>query len=122
MTVKVPIKQSEDQLQRNCIKWFRLQHKNLYWRLFAIPNGGKRNKATAAIMQGTGTLSGTWDLFLSVPKMDGLYGGMFIEMKVGKNQLTENQLKFQFENPGYRFRVCRTLDDFIKDVNDYLSL
>lgn len=114
------MKIKEDQLQANCIIWFRAQYKHLYWRLMAIPNGGKRNVITAAIMKRTGTLSGAWDLFLSVPKSN--YSGMFIEVKVGKNKLTDNQIEFLRENcPNYWMKVCYSLDEFIKDVDFYLK-
>lgn len=42
------LKISEDQLQRQCVKWFRMQYPKLEKRLFAIPNGGKRDVVTAA--------------------------------------------------------------------------
>lgn len=114
----VPI--SEDALQAQCISWFRFQYPKLYWRLVAIPNGGKRNVIEAVKLKRTGTLSGCWDLFLSVPYKG--YSGLFIEMKVGKNVLTDNQISFMEANEeDYRFNVCYSLEQFQNVVREYLK-
>lgn len=114
------LKISEDALQSQCITWFRTQYKHLYWRLAAFPNGGKRNVREAVKLKKTGTLSGVWDMFLSVPKNG--WHGMYIELKVGYNKLTVNQDKFWEENCNdYEFVVCRTLDEFIVAIDEYLS-
>lgn len=39
----------ESHIQRNCLTWFRLQYPELRLVLFAIPNGGARNKREAEI-------------------------------------------------------------------------
>lgn len=113
-------KLSEDDLQAQAVTWFRTQYKHLYWRFYSIPNSGKRNIVTAANMKRTGALSGVWDLFLSVPKGDSC--GMYIEMKVGKNKLTENQIEFMSANSKcYSFSICNSLEDFKKRVDEYLN-
>ena len=119
--IKIP-KTTEGQLQASCIMWFRLAWQPLIMRLFAIPNGGSRNSIEAANMKRTGTLSGAWDLFLSVPK--GNWSGMYIEMKRDdkKAQLTPNQIAFQKANEAhYKFVVCRTIEQFMKEINSYLK-
>lgn len=58
--------------------------------LFAIPNGGKRNAAEAAHLKRQGVKSGVPDLCLAVPR--GQYHGLYIELKVGKNKPTDNQI------------------------------
>lgn len=118
-------KLSEDDLQANCITWFRTQYKHLYWRLYSIPNSGKRHIITAANMKRTGQVSGVWDLFLSLPRYrlrKKFYCGLYIEIKVGKNKLTDNQIAFEKANNwDYQFKVCYTLDEFIREVTDYLK-
>lgn len=47
--------------------------------LFAIPNGGERNAATAGRLKAEGVKSGVPDLMLPVPRRN--YAGLFIEMK-----------------------------------------
>ncbi len=109
----------EDRLQSQCVRWFRLQYPNHV--LFAIPNGGNRNAVTGAVLKKTGTLAGVADLFL----MRAAQGnhGMFIEMKVGKNTLTDTQRKFKDKahGAGYAYAVCRTLDEFMETINEYLQ-
>jgi len=114
------VKQSEDQLQAACVKLFRYQHQPLQWSFFSVPNGGLRNVKVAMKLKSTGALSGVWDMFLSVPKRDK--SGMFIEFKVGRNKLTENQISFRNANEEhYHFEVCYTLDEFQKAINNYLT-
>lgn len=61
--------------------------------IFAIPNGGSRNKLEAQNMKAEGVLSGVTDLFCSIPSGD--YHGLFIEMKKPKGgEISLNQLDF----------------------------
>ena len=57
--------------------------------LFAIPNGGKRDKVTAARLQSEGVRAGVPDVFLPVARMG--YHGFWVEMKHGKNKTTTEQ-------------------------------
>jgi hypothetical protein len=47
--------------------------------LFAIPNGGRRDKREAALMKAEGVKAGVSDLFLPIPR--GGYCGFWIELK-----------------------------------------
>lgn len=57
--------------------------------LFAIPNGGQRNAATAGRLKAEGVKSGVPDLMLPVPRKN--YAGLFIEMKKLDGKLDKNQ-------------------------------
>ena len=59
-------KQSESQLQSECVRWFRYQYPEFKNVLFAIPNGGKRNISTAKRLKSEGVVPGVADLFLAV--------------------------------------------------------
>ena len=109
----------ESHLQKECIRWFRLQHRDKL--LFAIPNGGKRDKITASIMKAEGATAGVPDLFLSEPS--GPYHGMYIEMKFGRNGLTAEQISFfaNAQKRGYRCVVCRSFDEFRTEIEIYFS-
>ncbi len=109
---------NEDRLQSQCVRWFRLQHPNHV--LFAIPNGGNRNAITGALLKKTGTLAGVADLFLMHASLNN---GLFIEMKVGKNKLTASQKEFKRKaiEAEYGYIVCRTLDEFMNEINEYLQ-
>ena len=74
--------------------------------MFAIPNGGKRNITTAARLKKEGVKSGVPDICLPVPC--GEFHGLYIEMKIGKNKPSMNQLWLseQLQGQGYRVDVC----------------
>lgn len=57
--------------------------------LYAIPNGGKRHKVTAARLQAEGVRAGVLDLCLPVARQG--FHGYYLEMKVGRNKLTAAQ-------------------------------
>ena len=114
----------ESELQRNCIRWFRYQYPNHV--LFAIPNGGARNPLEAAILKGEGVLAGVADLFLAYPSKNdagSIIHGLFIEIKTSKGKLTEHQEDFgqRVWLIGYDYEVCRSLDEFMKVVRNYLK-
>jgi hypothetical protein len=109
----------ESKLQRHCVRWFKFQYPKE--TLYAIPNGGKRSPIEAKIMSGEGVMSGVLDLFLMKARND--YNGLYIEMKYGKNKLTQNQKEFikKAEAQGYKTAVCYTFDEFMSVVNEYLK-
>jgi hypothetical protein len=117
----------ESDLQKACVKWFKYQYPQRV--IFAIPNGGKRSRVEAAIMQGEGVMSGVADLFIPEPKskivseFKIITHGLWIEMKYGKGKLTESQESFGLEMKarGYEYIVCYTLDEFMKAVNHYFN-
>lgn len=111
----------EHRIQCACIQWFRYQYPHMRHNLFAVPNGGHRDKVTAAKMKGEGVLAGVADLILL--KSNTRYGALLIEMKTRTGRQADTQREWQrlIEQDGYKYVVCRSLDDFIREVNDYLS-
>ena len=100
----------------------------LKYLLFAIPNGGKRSKIEAAIMQGEGVTAGVADMFLAKTKnsyntVEKSYFGLFIEFKHGKGKQTPNQLAFEYKVifQGYKYVVVRTFEQFKTIINEYLN-
>lgn len=57
--------------------------------LYAIPNGGKRNKTTAARLKAEGVRAGVPDTCLPVARQG--FHGYYLELKAGKNTLTPAQ-------------------------------
>ncbi|MCL2596246.1 MAG: VRR-NUC domain-containing protein [Paludibacter sp.] len=112
------MKQQEHNLQVGCINWFRLQYPK--YIIYAIPNGGQRNAIVAAKMKAEGVLSGTPDLCIPVAK--GGYHALYIELKVGKNKPTNNQISVmeKLQNEGYKCEVCYSFDEFQKIVAEYM--
>jgi hypothetical protein len=65
--------------------------------MFAIPNGGERNRIVAAQLKAEGVKAGVLDIFLPVPRLTYVtrwYHGMFIEMKIKSNKPTKEQNAF----------------------------
>jgi len=109
----------ESKIQQACVRWFRYVHPTKL--LFAIPNGGRRNLIEAVRMKAEGVTPGVADLFLMFG--NGEHYGLFIEMKQGKGKQTEHQLGFQaYCNANkYKYVVCRSLDEFMNEINNYLK-
>lgn len=111
----------EHRIQCACVSWFRLQYPKLRHNLFAVPNGGRRDEVTAAKLKAEGVVAGVADLILLVRNAE--FGGLLIEMKTrtGRQRDTQKQWQRQLEAHGYKYVICRSLDDFMREVNAYLS-
>ena len=106
-------RQIESKLQSECLRWLALQHPSIYAVTWATPNGGKRDGRTAARLKKEGVKAGVPDLFVAKP-YDG-YHGLFIEMKVGDNKLTDKQKDMfsRLASEGYKCVECRSFDEFV---------
>ena len=85
------MKDEEHQHQKALFEWAAIardRHPELD-RMFAIPNGGHRHKATAAKLKAEGVKAGVPDICLPVAR--GGHYGMFLELKAGKNRPTAEQ-------------------------------
>lgn len=124
--------QEEHNIQAACVRWFNLQWPEYRGLLFAIPNGGARSKATAGKLKAEGVVSGVADLILMKPHFrQGVYFSdmipldsyaLCIEMKTAKGRQSPEQKEWQkkVEEFGYKYEVCRSLDEFMAVVNGYL--
>jgi len=90
--------------------------------LYHIPNGGKRDKATAARLKREGVKAGVPDICLPVAR--GRYHGLYIELKAGKNTVTDNQSRWLTEltKQGYCTAVCYGWESASKVIEEYLSI
>lgn len=114
------MRHDESRIQTACVKWFRLQYPHLALNCFAVPNGGQRGKFEAKIMKGEGVTAGVADLLLLVPSKG--YHGLAIEMKTAEGRQRDTQKAWQkaVEQVGYKYVLCRSIESFIAQVNDYL--
>jgi hypothetical protein len=89
--------------------------------LIAIPNGGRRGEVEAAILKAEGVKAGVSDLFLAVP-MNGFHG-LWIEMKIKPNKVTESQIAWitRMAGVGYAAIVCWSCDEARLAILDYLK-
>jgi len=90
--------------------------------LFAIPNGGLRDKITAARLKAAGVRAGVPDTFLPVPR--GPWHGLFIELKKpGEHRVDPKQDNFINEliKQGFGAAVCVGWEAASKMLIQYLT-
>ena len=112
----------EHRIQCECVRWFSLQYPRLHGRLFAVPNGGRRDATTAAKLKAEGVVAGVADLILLKSNRD--YGALLIEMKTLKGRQRDSQKAWKnivCADSEYKYVVCRSFDDFKREVDDYLK-
>lgn len=120
----------EDDLQMACCQWYDLQWggrringEKIGRLLHHSPNGGRRSSREAARFKAMGTRAGFPDFWLGIPVNGCPY--LCIELKTlerGSDQ-SANQRTYErlVKAVGARYVVVRTLQEFIKVVNDYLA-
>lgn len=81
-------------------------HPELEW-LYAIPNGGERNRAVAARLKAEGVKAGVSDLCLPAARRG--FNGLYIEMKNLNGRESTDQKDFGkfVQTEGYLYRCCR---------------
>lgn len=114
-------KDEEHRIQCACVKWFRHQYPKMSHNLFAVPNGGRRDAATGAKLKEEGVLSGVADIIFLKPNR--FYGGLLIELKTPKGVQSDSQKLWQSKitEDGYKYIIVRSLEEFIQEINRYLS-
>lgn len=115
-------KNEEHRIQCACVQWFRAQYPKDALLLYAIPNGGRRDAITGKKLKDEGVVRGVADMNLDIPNIH--YHGLRIEMKAGKTgSQSKEQKEFQarVEAKGYKYVICRSLDDFMREVSIYMQ-
>lgn len=113
----------EDAEQAAIFEWAKLQ-KQRYPELallYHVPNGGKRDARTAAILKRCGVKAGVPDLVLPVARCG--YHGLYIELKAGKNRTSEKQdiwLK-NLREQGHMTAVCYGFEEATNMILRYLE-
>lgn len=113
-------KQEEHRIQTAMVDWFRTQYPKMQHNLFAIPNGGRRDAVTGAMLKAEGVLAGVADLILL--KSNRHYGALLIETKTRKGKQRDSQKEWESKitKDGYKYVIVRSLDDFMREVKSYL--
>lgn len=120
--LKVPHKDREHQMQCACFKWFNLKYPKFRGLLFAVPNGGKRSERLGERYKAEGMVAGVSDLLLL--KCNKFYNGLCIEMKTPEGKQSKVQIEWEQkinELGEFKYIVCRSTDEFIEKVSDYLN-
>jgi len=114
------MKNIESQIQQQCVTWFKYQYPKLL--LCSFPMGGFRSKITGAILKAEGAVAGSPDLFLFYPTKE--FHGLAIEMKTQKGVQSQSQKLWQkiAEYYGYKYVICRSLDEFRSQIDYYIRL
>jgi hypothetical protein len=91
--------------------------------LFAVPNGGSRNKKEAANLKRQGVKAGVADVILLMPRFYGC-GCLCIEFKTRTGRPSPAQIEFrkQAENAGNKYVICRSAAEGIRAVSEYLNI
>ncbi len=117
------MKRSESSEQILLIQWCDVQSCKYpeLKMIFAIPNGGSRHKLEAINLKRSGVKAGVPDLFL--PRPNGKYHGLFIEMKYGKNKTTRNQDEWikNLDKQGYKAVVCFGFEEAKEEILKYIA-
>jgi hypothetical protein len=100
----------------------------LAW-LYANPNGGKRDKVTAARMKAEGARAGVWDVHLPAPSPQGRYRDLWLEMKRPKTAdkragvLSADQVEFGELQKlfGSHCAVCMTWREAVDAVKFFIN-
>ena len=111
----------EHRIQVACVRWFRCEYPEMRHQLFSVPNGGYRSPKTAAAMKEEGQLPGVSDLIFL--RRSGTCGALLIEMKTPKGSQSDKQKEWQslIEPAGYKYVVCHSLEEFQKEIEDYIN-
>jgi hypothetical protein len=106
--------------QRNLVRW--ACYTGVRKHLFAIPNGGLRDKRVAANLKLEGVEPGASDLMLAIPS-NGKHG-LFLEMKRKQgSKLTELQKIFMDKRiaSGYEAKVAYGWEHGVQIITEYLG-
>jgi hypothetical protein len=126
--LKIERTYSESKIQHTCVCWFRQTFPHVGDLLFAVPNGGRRDSRTGAMMKYEGAVSGVADLILLFPC--GGKATLCIEMKTPKRKgasagsQSDKQKAWQqlVESHGSVYKVCHGIFEFVTAVCMYLGL
>ena len=104
---------TEHEEQREVVRWFRQTWPDV--RIFAIPNGGARSKATAGRLKAEGVASGVPDLFIPAWRL-------WVEMKRSKGgrvSLEQKDWIVYLESCGYQCVVGQGAEDAKQKIMEH---
>lgn len=110
---------TEAKLQQDCVTWFRNTYPQFRGLLFAVPNGGLRNKREAAKLKYQGVVAGIPDLVFCFVSNKAT----FFELKTDKGRLSKDQQKVigKLDAHGFRTHIIRDLDTFQEIVESIVN-
>lgn len=90
--------------------------------IFAVPNGGRRDKAAAGKLWAEGVRAGVPDICIPIGRKG--HFGAFIENKSASGKTTPAQAEFALHltRANYAFKTCRSVDEQVAFVEWYLGI
>lgn len=114
---------SESEEQQALFQWAEMMSRryNELTLLYHIPNGGARCKGTAGRLKAEGVKSGVPDICLPVAK--GKYHGLYIELKVGTNKPSPNQVRWidALLEQKYQAKICYGWQEAAAVISNYME-
>ena len=102
---------TEHEEQRQLVSWFRKTYPGV--RIFAIPNGGMRNKTTAMKLKAEGVSPGVPDLFIPA-------WALWIEMKRqrgGSVSFEQKDWHAYLVSIGHKVLIAKGFDDAVEKLH-----
>lgn len=117
-------KSNEGRIQAECFQWFHNSFPQYRGLLFHVPNENDRadsNPIQGAIRKSLGVWPGVADFICLIPR--GGHGALLIEMKDehGAQKPAQRVWQSAVEAQGYRYEICRSLEQFQTIINEYLN-
>lgn len=115
------MKHVESYIQKQCVKWFRLQYRHLYPLLFSVPNGGQRDIRVAQSMKAEGIVAGVSDMIFLYPSHG--FHALCIEFKTEHGRQSEAQVEFEkaVTVQGYKYVLVRNFMQFYYLIRFWLG-
>ena len=103
------------------VRYMRAKHPDLSHIFFSVPNGTKRTTLQTQWLKEEGLVPGVSDMILLKP--NSLHGYLCIENKTPKSKQSPEQVLFQeaVEQNGGKYIIIRSLDEFMKAIEQYLN-
>lgn len=114
---------SEKVIQTTFFEWLRVTNPHFRALCFSIPNGGKRRLLEAISLKQQGLTAGVPDIFFAYPMFTKQLAGLFIEFKSKLGSLSPEQrgMIARLRDIGYRCEICRSPQEAISAIEDYIS-
>lgn len=124
-TRRLPPIDFEGREQVALVRWMQFQHRAAFAVTWHTPNGGRRDKVTAAKLKAQGVKAGIPDLQLAMAR--GGYFGLFIEFKATPphdSEVSKSQKEVigLLAGEGYLAVVCKGITEAMAQINAYLDL
>lgn len=89
--------------------------------IFAVPNGGSRNKIEAANLKRQGATAGVADVICLIPKKGFASLCLEFKTKIGRQSDEQKEFQRQAECCRSKYVVVRSVEDAIKELQKYLT-